>query len=287
MLIKGKLGEIPVGDTESTRVMGIINLSPGSFYKGSVKTTLSEIRLQLEKIVKEGADFVDVGAISSAPVFIYNDKDKISKSTELKRLSFFFKIFHEIGIDIPISVDTQSAKIADYALSKGATIINDISGFKSDSRLPSVISDHDASAIIMSCHHKPGDVFSIPDIKIELKKSLDLGINAGIKKDRIIIDPGIGGWVPHRQVEDDYLIINNLRKFRELKQCILLGISRKSFIGKILNVPPDKRLWGSLAATSIAVLNGVHVVRTHDVRETKDACIIVDFIKKVSEKETS
>jgi dihydropteroate synthase len=287
MIIKGKLGEKSVGDNESTQVMAVINLSPGSFFKGSVKTTLSEIQLQLEKIVEEGADFIDVGAISSAPAFIYDSNDEISESTERNRLSHFFNIYHDIGIDIPVSVDTQSAKIADFALSREATIINDISGFKSDPHLPSVISDHSASAIIMSCRKKPGDVFLIPEIIFELKKSLILGINAGIEKKRIIIDPGIGSWVPQRQIEDDYSIIANLLKFRKLKQCILIGISRKSFIGKILNVPPEERLWGSLAATSIAVLNGVHIIRTHDVRETKDACIIADFIKKISEKETS
>ncbi|MFX0151812.1 MAG: dihydropteroate synthase [Candidatus Hodarchaeota archaeon] len=287
MIIRGILGEKSVGDNESTRVMGVINLSPGSFFRGSVKTTVSEIRLQLEKIVEEGADFVDVGAISSAPSFIYDSKEKISESTEMKRISHFFNIYHEIGIDIPVSVDTQSAKIADFALSREATIINDISGFKSDPALPSVISDHSASAIIMSCHNNPGDVYLIPEIISELKKSLILGINAGIEKKRIIIDPGIGSWVPQRQIEDDYSIIANLLKLRKLKQCILIGISRKSFIGKILNVPPEERLWGSLAATSIAVLNGAHVVRTHDVRETKDVCIITEFIKRISEKETS
>ncbi|MFX0174057.1 MAG: dihydropteroate synthase [Candidatus Hodarchaeota archaeon] len=286
-MIKGKLGEKSVGDNESTRVMGVINLSPGSFFKGSVKTTILEIQLQLEKIVEEGADFIDVGAKSSAPNFIYDSKDEISESTERNRLSHFFNIYHDMGIDTPVSVDTQSAKIADFALSREATIINDISGFKSDPHLPSVISDHSASAIIMSCRNKPGDVFLIPEIIIELKKSLILGINAGIEKKRIVIDPGIGSWVPQRQIDNDYSIIANLLKLRKLKQCILIGISRKSFIGKILNVPPEKRLWGSLAATSIAVLNGVHVIRTHDVRETKDACIITDFIKKISEKETS
>jgi len=287
MRIIGELSGIEIGDNVGTHIMGIINLSPGSFYQRSVKTTSLEIQSQLEKLIEEKADFIDVGAISTAPSFLYNEKDNISETTEIERLALFFNIYHGMGITIPISVDTQSAKTANYALSKGATIINDISGFKSDPRLPSVISDYNASAIVMACRKRPGDVFRISEIITELKNSLDLGLDADIERTKMVIDPGLGGWVPQRHIEDDYLIISNLLRFRRLNQCILLGISRKSFIGKVLKAAPEKRLWGSLAATSIAVLKGVHVIRTHDVKETKDACLVVDFLRRFNEKETS
>ena len=285
MFIQGKLGKIEVGDNINTRIMGITNLSPTSFFKESIKLSEIEIKSQLDQMIEDGVDFIDVGAISSAPTFLYNGKEEISKLTEIDRLSPFFEVYKEMGENIPISVDTQSSKTADYALSQGATIINDISGFKSDPKLPYVVSEYSASAIIMACHRVPGDVFSIREVLTELKKSLNLGIKAGIEISRMTIDPGIGSWVPQRQIENDYKLINNLMKFRELKHCILVGISRKSFIGKILNVPPEKRLWGSLAATTIAILNGAHIIRTHDVRPTKDVCLITDYMKKLVEND--
>ncbi len=285
MLIQGKLGKIEVGDNVDTRIMGIINLSPSSFFKGSIKLSEVEMQSQLEQIIDQGADFIDVGAISSAPAFLYNSKENISESNEIERLSHFFKIYKEIGTDLSISVDTQSSKTADYAFSQGATIINDISGFKTDPKLPHVISEYDASAVLMACRQVPGDVFSTDEVLVELEKSLDLGIKAGIKQLKMVIDPGLGGWVPQRQIDNDYKLINDLMKFRVLKHCLLVGISRKSFIGKILNVPPEKRLWGSLAATTIAVLNGAHIIRTHDVRATKDACLIAKYVKRIKEKD--
>lgn len=287
MLIEGRLGGVKVGDRQNTRIMAIINLSPTSFYKGSIKTSEKEIRSQLEEIVRAKADFLDVGAISSAPSFLYDQTEIIPESTEKERLSLFFEIYQDLGLNIPISIDTQSAKIADYVLSKGATIINDISGFKSDPTLPSVISDYNASTVIMACKKTPGDVFDPPNIISELKTSLNMGISAGIEPKQIVVDPGLGGWVTQRKPIDDYLIIRDLRKFRILEQSLLVGISRKSFIGELLDAAPEKRLWGSLAATVIAILHGAHIVRTHDIKETKDACIITDFLKNLTKKETS
>ncbi|MFX1286170.1 MAG: dihydropteroate synthase [Promethearchaeota archaeon] len=284
MLIKGRLGNIEVGDRVRTHLMAIINLSPSSFFKGSIKQSEDEIRFYLEHIIEGGADFIDIGAISSAPAFLYKGKEKVSESTEIDRLSYFFKVYNEMGLNIPISVDTQSSITAEYALSQGTTIINDISGFKSDPKLPYVVSEYSASAIVMACRRVPGDVFSIKEVLIELGNSIQLGVNAGIEKSRIIIDPGLGSWVTTRQTENDYKLIVNLAKLRELKHCILVGISRKSFIGKILNVPPEKRLWGSLAATTVAILNGAHIIRTHDIKATKDVCLITDYIKNFQKK---
>ncbi|MFX0014552.1 MAG: dihydropteroate synthase [Promethearchaeota archaeon] len=283
-MIKGKLAEIDVGDNFKTRLMAIINLSPTSFFKGSIKHSEVDIQSYLEQIIEEKADFIDVGAISSAPAFLYEDKEKISHSIEIKRLSYFFKVYDDIGVDIPVSVDTQSSRTADYALSQGARIINDISGFKSDPLIPNVVSEYSASAIIMACHQVPGDVFSLREVLSEIKTSIQLGINAGIDRSKIVIDPGLGSWVPQRNIENDFKLINDLPKFRELKQCILVGISRKSFIGKILNVPPENRLWGSLAATTVAIMNGAHIIRTHDVKPTRDVCLITDYIKRILEK---
>ncbi|UCE13627.1 MAG: dihydropteroate synthase [Candidatus Heimdallarchaeota archaeon] len=284
MIIKGKLAKIEVGDLVNTRLMGIINLSPTSYFKKSIKLSEKEIQSYLESIIADGAEFVDVGAVSSAPTFLYANSEAVSTSTEIDRLSLFFNVYNEMQVDIPVSVDTQSSKTAEYALSQGALVINDISGFKSDPKLPHIVSEYSASAIIMACNRVPGDVFKLSDIISELKKSLTIGVQAGIENRSLIIDPGFGGWVPQRQASDDFQIINQLKKLRALEHCILLGISRKSFIGKILNAPPEKRLIGSLAATAIAILNGAHIIRTHDVKETKEVCLISDYLKKLREK---
>ncbi len=280
MQIIGKLGSIEVGDNVGTRLMAVMNLSPTSFFKGSIKKSEVEIQSHLERVIGAGADFIDVGAISSAPTFLYDKREFISITTEIERLSPFFNVYKEIGTDIPVSVDTQSSITAEYALSQGAMIINDISGFKSDPKLKDVVSEYSASAIVMACRQVPGDVFLIKEVFDELEISIRLGVDAGIEKSRITIDPGLGGWVPQRHIENDYRLIKHLRMLGELGHCILVGISRKSFIGKILNVPPEERLWGSLAATTIAILNGTHIIRTHDVKPTRDVCLITDYMKK-------
>lgn len=293
MEIKGNLGRITIGDNEKTRIMGIINLSPTSFYKGSIKQSEKEIESKLQNFADLKSDFIDVGAISSAPVFLYKEQENSSEEVEIDRLSKFFSVYNDMGLNIEISVDTQSSKTANYALSKGASIINDISGFKNDPNIPRIISDHEASSIIMSCRNKPGDVFFIDDMIKELEISRNIGIKAGIKKANIIIDPGLGGWVPQRDSKNDFTIINELVKLRQLNQCILVGISRKSFIGKILSISQkreimaEERLWGSLAATTVAILNGAHIIRTHDVQETTDICIVTDYLKNMNDKDNS
>jgi dihydropteroate synthase len=284
-MITGNLGGVKIGDNTNPLIMGIINLSPTSFYKNSILKSKEEIINHLIAMEKDKADFIDVGAISSAPTHIYENKVSPSVKNEIEILKKFFDALKEINLKIPISIDTQSANTADFALSQGASIINDISGFKYDSNLPSVISDYGASAIIMACNNNPGDVFNIEEIKLALKNSISLGITANMDKNKIIIDPGIGAWIPERNYIHDCNILWNLSEFRTLSQGILIGISRKSFIGNILGLAPEERLWGSLAATTIAILKGAHVIRTHDVRETRDISLITGFFKRRFEKE--
>ncbi|WP_455464446.1 dihydropteroate synthase [Candidatus Hodarchaeum mangrovi] len=284
-MITGNLGGVKIGDNVNPLIMGIINLSPTSFYKKSILHSREEIISHLIQMEKHKANFVDVGATSSAPTHLYENRASISLEREIEILKTFFDALKEINLKIPISIDTQSSKTADFALSHGASIINDISGFKYDSNMPSVISEYNASTIIMACMNNPGDVFNIEEIKLALKNSISLGIDANIDKNKIIIDPGIGGWIPERNHIHDCNILWNLPEFRCLNQGILVGISRKSFIGKILGVTPEYRLWGSLAATTIAILKGAHVIRTHDVQETRDVSLVSDFFKCRFEKE--
>ncbi|MHA1994294.1 MAG: dihydropteroate synthase [Candidatus Hodarchaeales archaeon] len=287
MRIVGEIGGVSCGDGYRTLIMGVMNLSPASFYKRSVLKTSNAIQDRILEFISEGADIIDVGAISSAPSFIYNSVEKESESMEIDRLKVFFDTIKEISEHIPISVDTKSHKTAKFSLKSGASMINDISGLKSDSMMAKIVAEYDASITVMACQSQPGDVFKISDIVNELEKSIEIALNAGISRKKIIIDPGLGSWVPERKTKADYLILARLENLRVLKQPILVGISRKSFIGAVIKKPPEKRLWGSLAATSIAISNGAHIIRTHDVGKTKDACLIIDYLKSLIEKETS
>ncbi|NHJ00560.1 MAG: dihydropteroate synthase [Candidatus Heimdallarchaeota archaeon] len=281
MVITSELAGIKIGDTYPTRIMAIINLSPTSYYKNSIKSSKDEIIEQIEMIEHAKVDFIDVGAISSAPSFLYGNQEKLTIKEEISRLTVFFAANDEVNSDIPVSIDTGSAKTAEYALSKGASVINDITGFKSDPNLAKVISNWNAGAVIMACRNTPGDVYTIETICHELGRSIKLGREAGIKESKMIIDPGLGGWTNERKSIHDYTIIAKLPDIRHLKKPILVGISRKSFIGKILEKAPEERLWGSLAATTAAILNGAHVIRTHDPMETKDCAIISKYIAKL------
>ena len=287
MQIFGEIGGVICGDGYKTAIMGVMNLSPASFYKGSVLKTSNSIQERLVEFISKGVDIIDVGAISSAPTFIYNSVESNSDKLELERLKVFFDAIKETNCQIPISVDTQSSKVANSVLNSGASMINDITGLKSDSKMVKVISEYDASVSVMACQSQPGDVFKISDILVELEKSLEIALEAGISQKKVILDPGLGGWVPERNTKDDYRIIQQLEKIRILNQPILVGISRKSFIGAVTGKSPDERLWGSLAATSIAIKNGAHIIRTHDVGETRDTCLVVDYMNSLNEKETS
>ena len=281
-IIQGDLGGLKLGDNYDPIIIGVINLSPTSFYKESVNESLDTIKIRINQLIEEGVDIIDVGGVSSAPSFLYKESEVRSTETEIIRLATFFDAIIDLNISVPISVDTQSHKTAQFALEHGATIINDISGLKADKKMADTISSNNASTILMACRDQPGDVFKLLEVIVELEKSIELGISAGIPRSNIIIDPGLGSWTSQRKEHHDYTMISQLEELRVLNQCILVGISRKSFIGAILEVSPEKRLWGSLAATSIAIMRGAHIVRTHDVRATKDACLIANRIKKLS-----
>ena len=258
--INSKIVNLKIGDSYPVRTMGIINLSKESFYKGSVVT--QDNLIDTVKLMEdEGADFLDIGARSTAP-----GVESISIKEEEEGLIPALRKILDIT-NCLISIDTQYNSVAEKALSLGAHLINDISGLKTDSKLVKVISNYNCPAILMATKKVPGDCHTIPEIISELKKSIDIAKNNGIDENKIIIDPGIGKWVSSKTYEYNLQIIKSLESVRTLKRVILVGISRKSFIGDVLNIPdPANRLNGSLAATVIAVYNGAHIIRTHDVR---------------------
>lgn len=270
-----KLGKIGVGDKNPVRIMGILNTSPESFYKKSIKTTKNSIRNTIKQMESDGADIIDVGGMSTAPYL----KTTISSKTETERIKHAIKIIQNSS-NLPISVDTCRAEVAKTALEEGVEIINDISGLKYDPNMSKLILKYCPSLILCAYGSKivKGDISSTKKL---LKQSLKIAIDSGASENKITLDPSIGFFrktgngpfftkIKSSWFMRDLSIISNLKKLKE-KNPILISVSNKSFIGKILHKEnPNDRLFGSLAAETISIINGADVIRTHNVKETRD-----------------
>ena len=262
--------------SEKTRFMGIINISQDSFYEKSRCLSIEDVMKLAEIMVNDGADFIDLGAESSRP-----GSKPISEEEELSRLmpviSYLVK-----RVDVPISVDTYKPIVAEEVLLAGAKIINDITGIQKFQEMAEVISRHQAGVIVMHMQGTPMTMQEDPsyenvveEVKIFLANSIKISEAAKICPDQIAIDPGIGfGKSQKHNLE----ILKNLNKFEQLGKPILLGISRKSFIGNILGLPAKDRLEGSLGASVIGVLKGASIIRTHDIKETRNAVKVAEAI---------
>ena len=263
---------------EKTRLMGIINISPDSFYEQSRCNSTDEVLAKAEKMTREGADFLDLGAESSRP-----GSKPISEQEEIDKLIPVISSLVKIT-DIPISVDTYKPIVAKEALQAGAKIINDITGLQKTPEMADVISKFDAGVILMHMKGSPITMQKNPsyknviqEVKEFLEQSVKISKEAGIFSDQIAIDPGIGFG---KKQKHNLEILSKLEKFIELGKPILIGVSRKSFIGNILNLPPERRLEGSLAASVIGITKGASIVRTHDVKETRNAIKVAEAIIK-------
>ncbi|CAG1002176.1 MAG: dihydropteroate synthase [Candidatus Methanoperedens sp.] len=262
-MIEKTIAGLKVGDDQPVRIMGVINLGKESFYKNSVVSPL-HVREAALKMIDEGADLIDVGARSTWPLAA-----KISKDEERSRL--IPAICALADIPVPVSVDTMFSDLAEEALVAGAKIINDVSGFTADEKMIDLAAKYACPVILMASNNIPGDPVGMNAIIESLGRIIERAENCGISPDSIIIDPAIGKWTPGKLPIYDYETIDNLKRLRIFKKPILAAISRKSFIGDTLNKPATERLYGSLAATAIAVRNGAHIIRTHDVAPTLDA----------------
>jgi len=258
---------LKIGDDYPPIIMGVLNLSPESFYKGSVYEGEINLKQAALDMVKNGAKMLDLGARSTAPW-----SRKITIEEELDRIIPAMNVIcKSVSEDIIISVDTQYSEVAiqtfDIAKKyKRKIIINDVSCFKTDPTLKDLLIDYDLPVIIMASKKIAGELCTIPEIISELRNTISKMKERGYNKNNIIIDPGIGHWIERKTHIYDLKIIGNLSELRVLKKPVLVAISRKSFIGTTLNIPePENRLNGTLAATAIAVFNGAHIVRTHDV----------------------
>lgn len=271
-VIEGFLGRVYAGDMHPVRMMAVINLSRESFYKGSVATPDEALNLAWT-FKSEGADLIDIGAVSTAP-----GSPAISDSLERERL---FPALKEIveNVDISISVDTQRAGIADKALAMGAECINDVSGLL-DTGMAKAVAQHDASVIIMASRRRPGDLLAMDDIISVLSERSQKAMDQGVSHDKICVDPGIGKWVPEKIPAYDLAILDGFSRLKCLGRPMMAAVSRKSFIGATLNQPdPVQRLCGSIAAAAIGVYNGAHVVRTHDISASLDAVRMAQAIR--------
>ena len=271
---------LEIGDDFSTIIMGVLNLSPESFYKGSVYEDLNSLQLATLTMIENGAKMLDLGARSTAPW-----SKKITIEEELQRIIPAMELVCKIiPKDVIISVDTQYAEVAKktYAIAemcKRNMVINDVSCLKTDSSLIDFITEKDLPIILMASSKVPGDLCTIPEIVKEFEKTISILKKKGYDEKKIVLDPGIGHWIEKKTHIYDLKIIGNLKELHVLGKPILVAISRKSFIGTTLNIPtPEDRLLGTLAATAIAIYNGAHIVRTHDVEKN-----LIEFIKMAEE----
>ncbi|MFB5629254.1 MAG: dihydropteroate synthase [Nitrosarchaeum sp.] len=274
-----KLGNIGVGGKNPVRIMGILNTSHESFYKKSIKTTKQQITHTIKQMEIDGADFVDVGGMSTAPYL----STLVSEKVETQRILSAIKIIQNVS-NLPISVDTCRANVAKSVLESGVEIINDISGLKYDDKMIDVVKQYTPSLVLCAFNSNlvSGSVQSTQNL---LQDSIKIAKTAGIPSDRIVLDPAIGFFRKSGQgafftkiksdwLERDLLIIKNLNSIKK-QFPLLISVSNKSFIGKLLGKEnASDRLFGSLAAEVVSVFNGADIIRTHNVAETKDAVTI-------------
>ncbi len=263
------LSGVSVGNGHPVRLMGVVNVSPESFFKGSVPASARALSKLAERLEKEKADFIDVGAMSTAPYL----KTEISEIEEARRLGIAVKIIKK-SCSLPISIDTSRRGPAEAGFEAGATILNDVTGLARDPSLGTLAKK--AKGLILMAHPSggfPSQAQPQEAVATLLKKALQRARKAGFSPQKIVLDPGIG-FFRNEQIpwwKWDLAILRALPQLTKLGFPLLVGVSRKSFIGHLMGgVPPEKRLPGSLAATAAAVLRGATLVRTHDVRATRD-----------------
>lgn len=268
-----------------TRIMGVINMTPDSFSQDgyldeSKNNAVHKAYLTAQKFIRQGANIIDIGGESSRP-----GSTQISIKEEI---SHVIPLIQKINkhYQIPISIDTYKSRVAKEALEAGACIINNIKGINLDTSLLKMVKNYDAALCLMHMKKTPKNMQNnirykniIPEIIASLQKSVEKCLEIGIKSDRIIIDPGIGfGKTPDHNLE----ILKRLEDFKILNLPLLIGTSRKSFIGHITNKDVKNRLMGSIASNVLATRQGAHILRVHDVAKIKEAILVSDAILNIN-----
>jgi dihydropteroate synthase len=257
-----------------TFIMGVINVTPDSFYDGSRYAT-KEVVLQTASTMQEqGADIIDIGAESSRP-----GSAAISSREELRRLKPVLPPLAK-KLNIPVSIDTQKSTVAQFAIDHGASLVNDISGLRADKKMVRLVAKHKVAVVLMHIKGTPKNMQIKPhyaDLMAEMHeyftKKIDFVLHHGVDEERIVIDPGLGFG---KRLDDNYDIIKRLKELTIFRRPILVGHSRKSFVGKPFNLRPEQRLEGTLALEALLIHNGASILRVHDVGEAKKAALLVD-----------
>ena len=265
--------------THKTYVMGILNCTPDSFYPGSRSATIKEAMKSAREMIAAGVDIIDVGGESTRP-----GSEPVPEEEEIRRVIPVVQALRAES-DVIVSVDTRRKEIAERALDAGADIINDISGLRHNDDLARLVARRKVPIVLMHMRGTPKTMQKSPyykntisEILRELQQSIAAAISAGIAPEMIIVDPGIGFG---KRMQDNLRIIRELASLKSLAFPILVGLSRKGFIGEILDRPVEKRLIGTVTANTLAVLNGANIIRVHDVADAVEMVKIIDSVRRI------
>lgn len=261
--------EFKLGDR--TYIMGILNVTPDSFSDGGKFNEIEAAVKQAKRLVIDGADIIDIGGESTRPGAEY-----VTEEEEIKRVVPIIQAIKK-ELDITISIDTYKSKTAEEAVKAGADIINDIWGAKYDKNIAKVAAKYNVPIILMHNRQEKSYENLMEDVVSDLQESIDIALDAGIKKENIILDPGIGFA---KTYEENLAVMNNCEVIKEMGYPVLLGTSRKSMIGLTLNLPVNERVEGTLATTVMGIMKGLEFVRVHDVLENKRVAVMTDAILK-------
>jgi dihydropteroate synthase len=276
--MKTSLPPTHIGRTElrwgaKTYVMGVVNLSPDSFSGDGLGDDIEATIAQAQRMVAEGADIIDVGGESTRPGTKPLSTDNVDAELRLV-IPAVERLVEEISV--PISIDTYKSAVARRALEAGAVMINDIWGLKLDPALARLAAEKGVPIILMANERDaPPKAGIVAKVIADLRVGINIAVAAGVPPENIIVDPGIGFG---KSLEQNLELVNRLSELKVLGKPILLGTSRKSMIGLVLELPPEKRLEGNLAVTAIGIANGADMVRVHDVRQTVLVCRMSDAI---------
>jgi dihydropteroate synthase len=274
-----RVGERAFDCSERTLVMGILNVTPDSFSEDGRFFDPEEATRHAAQMVSDGADVVDVGGESTRP-----GSDPVPADEEIRRVLTVIERIVEQNPDVPISIDTRKAEVADRALAAGATIVNDVSA-GADPEMFDIVRKHDAAIVLMHMRGEPKTMQEAPEyedvvgeVHEFLRERIEAAEFAGIDAERIAIDPGIGFG---KNLEHNLELMRRIDAFLDLGRPVLVGPSRKRFVGTLLDVPEDERVEGTIGAVAWMVSRGAHIVRVHDVREVVRAVRVIDAIVRV------
>lgn len=265
-----------MAENKRTQIMGIVNVTPDSFFDGGQYLDPERACEQALRLVAEGADIIDLGGESSRP-----GAETVSLTTELQRVIPVIEKLRPLTA-VPLSIDTSKAEVARQALAAGAKIVNDISALRHDQEMAAVVAEHNVPVIIMHMQGTPKDMQQAPfyldvikEIKDFFQERIAWAQDQGIKQENIILDPGIGFG---KRLSDNLEILRRLDDFCSLNHPLLIGLSRKSFLGQILGLKTKDRLWGTASAVAIAVMKGANIIRVHDVAVMRQVAAVADTV---------